>query len=33
MIFYQKNGYFGEWYTDFDDFTNRILGIVKNGKP
>lgn len=27
-----ENGYFGEWFTDFDLFVNRILEIIKNGK-
>lgn len=27
-----KNGYFGEWFTDFDLFVKRILEIIKNGK-
>ena len=28
----EKDGYMGEWYIDFDKFTNRILEIIKNGK-
>lgn len=27
-----ENGYFGEWFTDFDLFVKRILEIIKNGK-
>lgn len=27
-----ENGYFGEWFTDFDLFVNRIFEIIKNGK-
>ena len=27
-----ESGYFGEWFTDFDLFVNRILEIIKNGK-
>lgn len=27
-----ENGYFGEWFTDFDLFVDRILEIIKNGK-
>lgn len=27
-----ENGYFGEWFTDFNLFVDRILEIIKNGK-
>lgn len=27
-----ENGYFGEWFTDFYLFVNRIFEIIKNGK-
>lgn len=28
----EKNGYMGEWYTDFDRFKNKVLEIIKNKK-
>ena len=27
-----ENGYHGEWFIDFNEFLNRILEIIKNGK-